>query len=157
MGWSWRQVERPRMEDSQNAEPTLGSSMYRWQVPYLGKAPPEFPPIGHTLHFRSLKVWIARVMHHCSHQSSYVLSSYPTHGAKIGSCSLKTCWSNDHQVSLTLRAWLGSLPQGKRNCCWLQFYKDRIGDEKSWRVQVMSSSVVVFFQGTVVFYQFKWN
>jgi hypothetical protein len=39
----------------------------------------------------------------------------------------------------------------------LQFYKDRIGDEKSWRVQVMSSFVVVFFQGTVVFYQFKWN
>jgi hypothetical protein len=145
------------MVDFQNAEPTLGSSMHKWQAPYLGKAAPEFPPIFHILHFRSVKVWIERVMHHSSHQSSYDLSSYPTHGAKIGQCSLKTCWSNDHQVSLTLCAWLGSLPQGKRNCCWLQFYKDWIGDDKLWRVQVMSSFVVVFFQGTVVFYLFKLN
>jgi hypothetical protein len=39
----------------------------------------------------------------------------------------------------------------------LQFYKDWIGDDKLWRVQVMSSFVVVFFQGTVVFYLFKSN
>lgn len=157
MGWSWRQVERPRMVDSQNAEPTPGSSMHRWQAPYLGKAPPEFPPIGDTRHVRSVKVWIARVCIIVPIRVLTFLVLTPPMEQRLACNSLKTCWLNDHQVSPTLGAWLGSLPQGKRNCCWLQFYKDWIGDDKLLRVQVMSSSVVVFFQGTVVFYLFKWN